>query len=137
MIQRTLAIIKPDAVKRHFIGHVISTLELHGFNITDMKKITMTKDQAKELYKVHKDKQFYEGQTDFMSSGPCVVMILEGKDVIKKYRKLMGATNFEKADPGTIRYELATSIRHNVVHGSDSPESAEFEINWFKNLKGD
>jgi len=138
MNQRTLAIIKPDAVKRHFIGHVISTLELHEFKIIDMKMMHMTKEEAEELYKVHKGKHFYEAQTDFMSSGPCVVMILEGENVIKRYRKLMGPANFEKADPGTIRHELATSIRHNIVHGSDSPESAKFEIGWFYNiLKGD
>jgi len=135
MNQRTLAIIKPDAVLRRFIGHVLAKMELEGFEIVDMKMVHLTKEQAKELYKVHKDKPFYEDQTDFMSSGPCVMMVLEGNDVIKKYRRLMGATDYKKAEPFTIRYELATDIRHNIVHGSDSEETADFEINFFNSIK--
>jgi nucleoside-diphosphate kinase len=134
MTQRTLAIIKPDAVLRRFIGHILTKIELEGFKIVDMQMVRLTKEQAKELYKVHKDKPFYEGQTDFMSSGPCVMMVLEGEDVIKRYRKLMGATDYKKAEPYTIRYELATDIRHNTVHGSDSEETANFEIDFFKSL---
>jgi nucleoside-diphosphate kinase len=117
MTQRTLAIIKPDAVLRRFIGHILTKIELEGFEIVDMQMVRLTKEQAKELYKVHKDKPFYEGQ-----------------DVIKRYRKLMGATDYKKAEPYTIRYELATDIRHNTVHGSDSEETANFEIDFFKSL---
>jgi len=96
-----------------------------------MKLIRMTKEQAKGFYKVHEGKPFYGSLTDFMSSGPCVVMVLEGEDAISRYRKLMGATDYRKADRGTIRREYATDIEKNVVHGSDSPESAEFEISYF------
>jgi nucleoside-diphosphate kinase len=135
MLERTLGIIKPDAVERRLIGHVITSLELEGFDIVDMAMVKLTKEQAKEFYKVHEGKHFFEGQTDFMSSGPCVMLVLEGEDVIKRYRKLMGATDYKKAEPGTIRHELATDIRHNIVHGSDSEGSAEFEINFFKLLR--
>lgn len=135
MHQRTLAIIKPDAVSRQLIGHIITLMELEGFKIVDMKMIYMTKEQANELYKVHKDKPFYDGQTDFMSSGPCVMMVLEGEDVISKYRELMGATDYTKAEPNTIRHAFGTSIRHNAVHGSDSVESANFEISFFCRCK--
>ncbi len=133
MFQRTLAIIKPDAYKRRLVGNIITTLELEGFKIIAMKLIHMTEAQAQGFYRVHRNKPFYKGLTEFMTSGPCVVMVLEGEDVIKKYRKLMGATDYKKAEPGTIRYELATSLRHNVVHGSDSEESAEYEIDCFFN----
>ena len=95
--------------------------------------IHMSKEQAKDFYAVHDGKPFFESVTDFMSSGPCVVMILEGGDVIKKYRDLMGATNFEDAEEGTIRREFATNIEKNVVHGSDAPETAAFEIGYFFN----
>lgn len=135
MFQRTLAIIKPDAVSRCLIGHVLVKIELEGFKIVDMKMVRMTKEQAEEFYGVHKDKPFFDGQTDFMSSGPCVMVVLEGEGVIKKYRRLMGATDYKKADPGTIRYELGTDIRHNIVHGSDSEETANFEISFFQRIK--
>ena len=131
MIERTLAIIKPDAVSRNLIGTVIQRIEKEEIKIVAMKMIRMTKEQAKGFYYVHKDKPFYESLTDFMSSGPCVVMVLEGKNVIERYRKLMGATDYKKAEPGTIRKEFATDIEKNVVHGSDSKESAEFEIKYF------
>ncbi len=134
MNQRTLAIIKPDAVSRHLIGHVLIKMELEGFEIVDMKMIRLTKEQAKEFYKVHEGKHFYEANAEFMSSGPCVMLVLEGEGVIKKYRRLMGATNYEKAEPCTIRFELATDIRHNIVHGSDSEETADFEISFFNEL---
>lgn len=135
MFQRTLAIIKPDAVSRRLIGHVITTLELEDFNIVDMQMLILTKKEAEEFYQVHKGKHFFEGQTNFMSSGPCVMMVLEGEDVIKRYRKLMGATDYKKAEPGTIRHELATDVRHNIVHGSDSEESANFEISFFNRIR--
>ena len=133
MKERTLSIIKPDGVSRNLIGEIIRRLEETGIEIVAMKMITMTKEEAKGFYKVHEGKPFYESVTDFMSSGPCVVMVLEGKDVISRYRKLMGATNYEEAEDGTIRREFATDIEKNVVHGSDSEETAKFEINYFFN----
>jgi len=131
--EKTLSIIKPDGVSRNLIGEIIRRLEEAGIEIVAMKMITMTKEEAKGFYKVHEGKPFYESVTDFMSSGPCVAMVLEGKDVISRYRKLMGATNYEEAEDGTIRREFATDIEKNVVHGSDSEETAKFEINYFFN----
>jgi len=133
MKERTLSIIKPDGVSRNLIGAVIKRLEEEGLNIAAAKMIKMNKEQAKGFYKVHEGKPFYESVTDFMSSGPLVVMVLEGEDVIEKYRKLMGATNYEQAEEGTIRREFATDIEKNVVHGSDSPENAKIEISYFFN----
>ena len=133
MKERTLSIIKPDGVSRNLIGEIIRRLEETGIEIVAMKMITMTKEEAKGFYKVHEGKPFYESVTDFMSSGPCVAMVLEGKDIISRYRKLMGATNYEEAEDGTIRREFATDIEKNVVHGSDSEETAKFEINYFFN----
>jgi nucleoside-diphosphate kinase len=130
-MERTLVIIKPDAVARGLIGEVIRRLEKEGLAILALKMIRMTKDEAKGFYRVHVGKPFYESVTDFMSSGPCVVMVLGGKDVIETYRGLMGATNPQDAHEGTIRREYATDIEKNVVHGSDSPESASFEISYF------
>jgi len=133
MRQRTLSIIKPDGVSRNLIGKVIGRLEAADIKIMALKMIKMTKGQAKGFYKVHEGKPFYESVTDFMSSGPSVVMALEGDDVIKKYRKLMGATNYKEAEEGTIRREFATDIEKNVVHGSDSEENARLEISYFFN----
>ena len=133
MKERTLSIIKPDGVSKNLIGEVIIRLEKADLNILAMKMIRMTKEQAKGFYKVHEEKPFFESVTDFMSSGPCVVMVLEGEDAIKRYRELMGATNYEEAEEGTIRREFATDIEKNVVHGSDSPETADYEINYFFN----
>ena len=133
MRERTLSIIKPDGVSKDLIGPVISRLEEEGLKILAMKMIRMTKDQAKGFYKVHEGKPFYESVTDFMSSGPCVVMVLEAEDGILRYRKLMGATNYEEAEEGTIRRDFASDIEKNVVHGSDSVENAEYEINYFFN----
>jgi len=133
MKERTLSIIKPDGVSKDLIGSVISRLEEEGLKIVAMKMIKMTKDEAKGFYKVHEGKPFYERVTDFMSSGPCVVMILEAEDGIRRYRKLMGATNYKEAEEGTIRRDFATDIEKNVVHGSDSRENAEYEINYFFN----
>ena len=131
MEERTLSIIKPDGVSRNLIGEVIKRIENNNIRVMAMKMIYMTKKQAKGFYAVHKDKPFYESVTDFMSSGPCVVMVLEGEDAIKRYRDLMGATNFEEAEKGTIRREFATDIQKNVVHGSDSKETADFEMDFF------
>ncbi|WP_028321957.1 nucleoside-diphosphate kinase [Desulfatiglans anilini] len=130
-MERTLAIIKPDGVVRKLVGTVIQRLEQEGIRVAGMKMIRLTKVQAKGFYKVHQDKPFFDSVTDFMSSGPCVVMVLEGEDVIAHYRKIMGATDFKKAAEGTIRRDFATDIEKNVVHGSDSPETAAFEIGYF------
>ncbi len=130
-MERTLSIIKPDGVKRGLIGEVIKRLEKEGIKIVAMKMIHMTKEIAKGFYAVHKDKPFFDSLTDFMSSGPIVVMVLEGEDVISRYRKLMGATNYKEAEPGTIRADFATDIEKNVVHGSDAPETAATEIKYF------
>ncbi len=133
MKERTLSIIKPDGVSRDLIGTVIKRLEEDGLKILAIKMISMTKTQAKGFYKVHEGKPFYESVTDFMSSGPCVVMVLEGDDAIKRYRKIMGATNYKEAEEGTIRRDFATDIEANVVHGSDSQENAQVEIDYFFN----
>jgi nucleoside-diphosphate kinase len=133
MKARTFGIIKPDGVSRNLIGSVIKQLEDEGLKIVAMKMIRMTKAQAKGFYKVHEAKPFYESVTDFMSSGPCVVMVLEGDDAVNKYRAIMGATNYKEAKEGTIRRTYATDIEKNVVHGSDSRETADFEIAYFFN----
>ena len=131
MNERTLSIIKPDGVSRKLIGEVVKRLEGADLKIVAMKMIKMTKQQAMGFYRVHKGKPFYESVTDFMSSGPCVLMVLEGEEAIKRYRNLMGATDYKKAEAGTIRRDFATDIERNIVHGSDSPETASFEINYF------
>ena len=133
MKERTLAIIKPDGVSKNLIGAVIKRLEDEGLKIIAIKMIMMMKDQAKGFYKVHEGKPFFESVTDFMSSGPCVVMVLEADDAIARYRTIMGATDYKKALEGTIRRLYATDIEKNVVHGSDSKENAEFEIGYFFN----
>jgi len=132
-MERTLAIIKPDGVKRGLIGEVIGRLEREGLIIVALKMIWMTKEQASGFYKVHAGKPFYESVTDFMSSGPCVVMVLKAKEAINTYRKLMGATNYKEAAEGTLRRDYATDIEKNVVHGSDSPQNAAFEVAYFFN----
>ena len=132
-MERTLSIIKPDGVQRGLIGEVVKRLELNKLNIVAMKMIHMTKEQAKGFYAVHRERPFFEGLTDFMSSGPAVVMVLEGENVIARYRDLMGATDYKEAAEGTIQKEFATDIEKNVVHGSDAPETAAFEISYFFN----
>ncbi len=132
-MERTLSIIKPDGVGRGVIGEVIKRLEANELKIIAMKMIYMTKAQAEGFYAVHKERPFFESLTTFMSSGPAIVMVLEGDNVIARYRELMGATNFEEAAEGTIRREFATDIEKNVVHGSDAPETAAFEISYFFN----
>jgi nucleoside-diphosphate kinase len=132
-MERTLSIIKPDGVQRGLVGEVVTRLEKTGLNIVAMKMIRMTKEQAMGFYAVHRERPFFESLTDFMSSGPAVVMVLEGENVIARYRDLMGATNYKEAAEGTIRREFATDIEKNVVHGSDAPETAAFEISYFFN----
>lgn len=133
MKEKTLSIIKPDGVSRSLIGEVVKRIQAADLNIKAMKMIRMSKEQAKGFYIVHEGKPFYESVTDFMSSGPCVVMVLEGEGAIAKYRKLMGATNYKEAEEGTIRREFASDIEKNVVHGSDAEETAQFEISYFFN----
>ncbi len=132
-MERTLSIIKPDGVSRGLIGEVVRRFEKNNIKIVAMKMIHMTKTEAQGFYAVHKERPFFGSLTDFMSSGPVVVMVLEGENVISKYRELMGATNYKEAAPGTIRADFATEIEKNIVHGSDSPQSADFEIGYFFN----
>ena len=131
MEERALSIIKPDGVSRNLIGEVIKRIEEEGLKIIAVKMLQMTKDQAEGFYQVHEGKPFFDSVTNFMSSGPSVIMVLKGENAIKKYRKLMGATNYKEAEEGTIRNLYATDIEKNVVHGSDSVQNAEFEINYF------
>jgi nucleoside-diphosphate kinase len=133
IMERTLSIIKPDCVARCIIGEVIKKLEDNEIKIIAMKMLRMTKAQAEGFYAVHKERPFFESLTDFMTSGPVVAMVLEGENVIDKYRELMGATDCKEAAEGTIRKDFATDIEKNVVHGSDSPETADFEIGYFFN----
>jgi len=132
-MERTLSIIKPDGVSRGLIGEVIKRLEKNSIKIVAMKMIHMTKNQVEGFYDVHRERPFFRSLTDFMSSGPVVVMILEGENCIAKYRDLMGATNYKEAAEETIRKDFATDIEKNVVHGSDAPKTAAFEIGYFFN----
>jgi nucleoside-diphosphate kinase len=132
-MERTLSIIKPDAVARGLIGKIIQRLEQANLKIVAMKLVHMTKAQAQGFYAVHKERPFFEGLTDFMSSGPALVMILEGEDAIARYRQLIGATNPKDAAAGTIRRDFATDVEKNAVHGSDTPETAAFEMSYFFN----
>lgn len=130
-MERTLSIIKPDAVAKRVIGKIIKRFEQEGLKIVAMKMIKLSKKQAKAFYSVHRDKPFFDSLTDFMSSGPVVVMVLEGEEAIQKNRDIMGATNPKEAAPGTLRYEFATDVEKNAVHGSDAPETAIREIAFF------
>ncbi|MFO7987965.1 MAG: nucleoside-diphosphate kinase [Thermodesulfobacteriota bacterium] len=132
-MERTLSIIKPDGVAKNIVGEVIKRFEAAGIKIAAMKMLQLTKSQAQGFYAVHKERPFFNSLTDFMTSGPIVVMVLEGENVIARNRKIMGATNFKEAEEGTIRREYATDIEKNVVHGSDAPETAAFEISFFFN----
>ena len=132
-MERTLSIIKPDGVSRGIAGEVIKRLEGSDLTIKAMKMIQMSQPQAEGFYAVHKERPFFGSLTEFMTSGPCIVMVLEGENAITRYRTLMGATNYKEADPGTIRADFATDIEKNVVHGSDAPETAAFEIGYFFN----
>jgi nucleoside-diphosphate kinase len=131
MTERTLAIIKPDAVKKNVIGDIINRYEKAGLKPVAMKLIHMSKPVAEGFYAVHKARPFFGSLCDFMSSGPAVVLVLQGENAIKKNRELMGATDPAKADAGTIRKVHGTNIELNAVHGSDSPETAGFEIGYF------
>lgn len=131
MVEKTLGIIKPDATKKKIIGKIIQRIEEEGFTISGLKMLHLTKEEAKGFYIVHKGKHFYESLTDFMSSGKIVVMILERENAIAHWRRVMGATDPALAEPGTLRREYGFSVERNAVHGSDSPETAEWEINYF------
>jgi len=130
-MERTLSIVKPDGVKKNLIGEVIKRFEQQGLRIAAMRMLRMSIDEAKGFYIVHKERPFYDSLTSFMSEGPVVVVVLEGENAINKVRQIMGATNPKDAAPGTIRADFASDIEHNIVHGSDSRESAAYEIPYF------
>ncbi len=132
-MERTLSIVKPDGVNKHLIGEVIKRFEDAGLKVVALKMIWMDKKEAEGFYAVHRGKAFFESLTTFMSSGPAVVMALEGEGAISKVRELMGATDPKQAKEGTLRRQFATNIERNVVHGSDAPETAAFEMKYFFN----
>jgi nucleoside-diphosphate kinase len=130
-MERTLSIVKPDGVKKNVIGEVISRFEKKGLKISALKMLHLSKDEARGFYVVHKERPFYDSLTSFMSEGPIVVMVVSGDDAISKVRQIMGATNPKEAAPGTIRADFASDIERNIVHGSDSKQSADYEIPFF------
>lgn len=130
-VERTLAILKPDCVRKELIGEMIRRIQDAGFTIRALKMLRMTKREAEGFYAVHEGKPFFEGLTDFMSSGPCVPMVLEKDNAIEDFRTLIGATNPEEADEGTIRSDFADSIGQNIVHGSDSVKNGKKEASYF------
>jgi nucleoside-diphosphate kinase len=130
-MERTFAIIKPDAVQRKLAGRILARIEEAGFTVRAMRLHHLTKREAEGFYAVHRERPFFGGLTDFMSSGPCVLMALEAPDAIKKWRTLMGATDPGKADAGTLRKDFGSSIERNATHGSDAPETAAFELGYF------
>jgi nucleoside-diphosphate kinase len=132
-MERTLSIVKPDGVQKHLIGEVIKRFEERGLKVIGLKMISMDKKEAEGFYAVHREKPFFESLTAFMSSGPSVVMVLEGEGAILKTRELMGATDPKQAKEGTLRRQFATNVEKNVAHGSDAPETAAFEIKYFFN----
>jgi nucleoside-diphosphate kinase len=131
MTERTLSIIKPDAVKKHVMGEILRRFEAAGLTIVATKLVALSKAEAEGFYAVHKERPFFGSLTDFMSSGPILVSVLEGEGAILAHRKIMGATNPAEADAGTIRKDFATNIEQNAVHGSDAPETAQWEIGYF------
>ena len=130
-MERTFAIIKPDAVKAKKAGQILARIEAAGFTVRAMRLHHLTKKEAEGFYAVHRERPFFGGLTDFMSSGPCVLLALEGPDAIKKWRATMGATDPAKADAGTLRKDFGTNIENNATHGSDAPETAAFELGYF------
>jgi nucleoside-diphosphate kinase len=130
-MERTFAIIKPDAVEKSMAGTILARIEAAGFRVCAMRMIHMSKGEAEGFYAVHRARPFFGGLTDFMSSGPCVVLCLEAPDAIKKWRDLMGATDPAKAEPGTLRKDFGASIDNNATHGSDATETAAFELGYF------
>jgi nucleoside-diphosphate kinase len=132
-MERTFAIIKPDAVERNITGKILNRIESAGFKVVGMKRISLTREQAMGFYYVHKDRPFFNDLCNYMARSPVVVLVLEKDDAIAGWRKLMGATNPANAESSTIRKEFGLSVEENSVHGSDSPESAAFEIPYFFN----
>jgi nucleoside-diphosphate kinase len=130
-MQRTFAIIKPDAVQRRLIGKILARIEQAGFTIRAMRMQHLTKKEAEGFYAVHRERPFFSGLTDFMSSGPAVLLALDAPDAISKWRTLMGATDPAKADADTLRKEFGSSIERNATHGSDAPDTAAFELGYF------
>lgn len=130
-MQRTLSIIKPDGVRKGLIGEVIRRFEKEGIRIAAMRMLRLARREAEGFYAVHRERPFFGSLTEFMSSGPVVVLVLEGDDVIARNRALMGATDPKKAEKGTIRADFADNVERNIVHGSDAPETAETEIRFF------
>ncbi len=131
MSERTFSIIKPDGVSQKVAGKVLTRLEAEGFRILGLKMVNQSKSDAEGFYSVHRKRPFFDSVTNFMSSGPAIVMVLERENAIVTLREVMGATDPEKAAEGTIRKELATNVERNIIHGSDSPESAATEIAYF------
>jgi nucleoside-diphosphate kinase len=131
MSERTLAIIKPDAVERRLAGRILQRIEESGFAIRAMRRVHLSQRQAEGFYAVHREKPFFGSLTTFMSSGAAIVMVLEGPDAIRRWRTLMGATDPSKAESGTLRKEFAQSIEQNATHGSDAPDTAAYEIGYF------
>jgi nucleoside-diphosphate kinase len=132
-MERTLSIVKPDGVQKNLIGEVIKRFEENGLKVIALKMISMDKKEAEGFYAVHRGKLFFESLTTFMSSGPSVVMVLQGEGAIAKTRKLMGATDPKQAKEGTLRRQFASNVERNIIHGSDAPETAAFEIKYFFN----
>ena len=130
-MQRTLAIIKPDAVGNHSVGAIIKRIEESGLEICALRMVNLTKQDAEGFYAVHKEKPFFDALTSFMSSGPAVVLALEGENAIRRWRDLMGATNPNDAELGTLRKEFGASIDRNATHGSDAEDTAAYELNYF------
>ena len=130
-MERTFAIVKPDAVRARHAGRILSKIEDAGFTIRGLRLVHLTKHEAEGFYHVHRERPFFASLTAFMSSGPCIVMALEAPDAIKKWRTLMGATDPAKAEAGTLRKEFGSSIEFNATHGSDAAETAAFELGYF------
>jgi nucleoside-diphosphate kinase len=130
-MERTFAIIKPDAVERKLAGNILARIEEAGFTVRAMRLHHLTKREAEGFYAVHRERPFFGGLTDFMSSGPCVLLALEAPDAIKKWRTLMGATDPAKAEPATLRKDFGSSIERNATHGSDAADTAAFELGYF------
>lgn len=130
-MERTLAIIKPDAVEKRLAGRILARIEEAGFTIRAMRMQHLTRKEAEGFYAVHRERPFFEELTAFMASGPCIVLALEAPDAIRRWRETMGATDPAKADPGTIRREFGESIGRNATHGSDGPHTAAFELGYF------
>ncbi|MCX7760307.1 MAG: nucleoside-diphosphate kinase [Hydrogenothermaceae bacterium] len=130
-MEKTLVLVKPDAVRKNVAGKIISRFEDEGFKVVALKKVKLSKEEAGRFYMVHKDRPFYDELCEFMSSGPIVAMVLEGENAISRVRQIMGATDPSKAEEGTLRKLYGSNIGENAVHGSDSPESAAYEIPFF------